>query len=1165
MLQLQRASAGSGKTYTLAKKYIWFLIAVRRHDGKWRLRSPKEIPEALAGILAITFTNKATNEMKQRIVEKLADLARARLGTLSEEEAGKIAYLNDFSRDLGTTPAAIGQACQDALSALLNDYSRFKVSTIDSFFQTILRTFAYESNLNDSYQVEIDTDYLATAAVDATLDDINSRTDESSASFWMDELIREDADSGKTSWNVFQKSNRNDSIYTRLRKAVMKLENEDYKEIKESLDAYFDSPGDGSDPLQAAYTNARDMIRRPLEEALEKARKEARSLKALFRKFGLDPAVEGHRYLKGHLEKLDRLRFNQTEKTNIFAPLRIGTKDSALKKGVASEGADMIDETAARMYEAYSEWLGLRERPEWRHWAVYSPLLPLLGLLGAVRRRMRDFLDAANMIQLGETNAMLRRIIGDDDAPFIYERLGSYIDHYLIDEFQDTSRLQWENLLPLLRESESRGEDNLIIGDAKQSIYRFRNADPSLISEAVPQAFPRHLATGLSKADNTNWRSDRTIVEFNNFFFHFLIETLSGKTQGTVSLEELYRNVVQYASHRERKGYVEISFLTPGDDDAVERKRKADKSKEEKLKEEALRRIGPLTESLLARGYRQRDIAFLVDTNELGKEVIRSLVEYNASLGKGGRRIEFISEESLLVSSSEAVGIIISVLDKMANGSDRRRRAAEGKEEGTVKADWDSIRCNFSFYALRHPELTPAEQLEGFLSEESPDDAINSMLADMQTVALPALVEAITENFVPPRMRGSQAVFIAALQDMVLEFCSRGAADIPSFLTWWNAKGQSRSISSPEGTDAVQVMTVHKSKGLEFKCVIIPFANSPFIPTSGKSEWKWVSPASCLEGFGLPPFLPVETRSALAGTEHEAVWTRYHDLVMMDRLNSIYVAFTRAVSELYVFTGKPVKSGSARLGEYLYGICRDAETLLDGTGETALAEYMPPAEAVTVDDTADTVTFGSLPSVCGEETGAPSVSRQERTIREYGVDSSPAILHYVECDDETGTTMPEASDTDPRSEGNILHSILEKVRVASDLHKAILSVKMKGLATERQAAKWEKMLGEAISGEPAAGWFHPTWKVLNERPILFPHAPNLRPDRVLLSPDRKKAVIIDYKFGAIPDDNSHRRQVAEYITAFKEATSIHDVSGFVWYVRQKTIIAVTGRRPEKTT
>ena len=1144
MLQLQRASAGSGKTYTLTKKFIQYLLAEKREDGTWRVRHPREIAEELPRILAITFTNKATNEMKQRIVEKLADMARADGSTpLTEKELGEIAYLRDFAKSLKVSTEELGKGARSALKTLLNNYSDFKVSTIDSFFQTVLRTFAYESNLNDSYQVEIDSEFVASESVDATLRELNIReSSKSRAAFWLNCLIDKETEAGGHSWNVFQRKDKKGTIYSNLKQAVQRLENEDYKEIREKTDDYFNSGYGTDDPLINAYKRARAAIEQPMKEALGEAKREASRLKGLFREFELDIATDGAGYLAGRIEKIGRIRYNQTVKTDIF-PAPAPKSSDGLKKTVKTDHADEINETAQKMYAAYGRWTALREAPEWKHWCLYAPLIPYLGLIREVRDKMRDFLEDNNSIQLGETNSMLRRIIGEDDAPFIYERMGSVIDHYLIDEFQDTSKLQWDNLRPLVRESDSRGEDNLIIGDAKQSIYRFRNADSTLIDKAVPKEFRDCVKSGTSKEENTNWRSDRTIVEFNNTFFEALSSRMASLEKGTTDIIDIYGNVAQFPHKRAREGYVEVNFLGKDEDTG------------QTPEERALERIGPLVSSLLERGYRQRDIAFLVANNALGKSVIASLVKYNGSLPAGAKRIEFISEESLLVSSSQAVGIIMTVLEKMASGTDIRHDDGDPQ-----RSSWSDIRCNVSFYAMSHPELTPAQQIENYLKEQSPDDAISKMLSEMQTVALPALVEAITEKFVPEELRRSQAVFIAALQDLVIEYCERSSSDIPSFLSWWKTKGVGKSISSPEGTDAVQVMTIHKSKGLEFKCVILPFHDPSMTPTDRITEWKWVAPAKCLSEFGLPPYLPVETESKLDGTEHTPVWNNYFNLVMMDKLNAAYVAFTRAVDELYVFTSDPGdKDTGTKFSHYLHSICRQMaeEGTLDLT-DPGKEELLLPQGTGRWDIENNRFTVGTpldKRQTKGDE--AEKTNAEQHVVEEYNSDSSPAILHYVESPDEGGETpMPDAADTDPRSEGNLLHAIMENVRVASDLHNAVLTLKMRGLLTAAQAEEWEPMLEKAMSTEPASGWFDPSWEVLNERSIILPHSPMARPDRIMLSADRRSAVIVDYKFGAVPEGNAHIKQVSGYVKDLQSALGIARVSGFIWYVRAGNIVAV---------
>lgn len=1142
MFYLQRASAGSGKTYALAKKYIWYLIAVRV-NGRWRLRTSREIADGLPRILAITFTNKATAEMKQRIVDKLAALAKADgKERVDPARLRKTDYLKDFYEELSgekipegfpfeSAPLAcrIGEAARTALSGLLNEYSDFKVSTIDSFFQTVLRTFAYEANLNDTYQVEIDSDYVANAAIDMTLDSLNDARERSAAAYWIGEIVRGRASEGRQGWNVFQKSNTATSVYSSLRQAMRNLESEDFKEIREELDSFFNSEESARGFIDS-YRKLRDAMERPLLKAAEEAAAASRELEKGFAAHGLDLKTHGHRFLAGHIEKLRKLDPKST--TAPFSPYDItGGKPLFNKKSGASDPGGLTG-IAVKMYGAYDRFLKIKESPEWKHWRAYAPLLPYLGLIGETRRRMQEFLDSNNTIQLGETNSMLRRIIGDDDAPFVYERMGGTINHYLIDEFQDTSRLQWENIYPLLSESDSRGEDNLVIGDAKQSIYRFRNADPTLITHDVPERFPDGIFSGTAREENTNWRSSRRIVEFNNFFFSRLIGDSASLSKGVVDFGNIYSNVVQFPRREDETGYIDVTFLPPSpkegkgnDDDTAD--------------SEALSRVAPLVGRLLDRGYAPKEIAVLVESNQQGKDVIESFVAYNSSLPAGERPIEFISEESLLISSAESVGIIINVLDHI------HRLSMDSEVFSAVAGDrvrWETVRANFSFYALWNSGKTPAEQVMGFMEEGSPDDAISAMLAEMQSTALPALVEAIVERFVPGRLRRDEAVFIAGLQDLVLEFVERYPADTGLFLQWWRLKGAGRSISSPEGTDAVQVMTIHKSKGLEFGCVIVPFATGTLVPKM-RSEWRWVSPAGCLSGYGLPSYIPVETKSSLAGTEHEHLWNSYSDLYMLDMLNKYYVAFTRAKHELYVFSQESARMPKESLTKFMKGIlfsADDARISDDGTN-VVFGQPLDPAQE-------------------GEASG--STPEGELVVEEYRVNSSPGFLHYVEGDDEAGTSLSSFDDDgeDPRSEGSLLHWVMENIETADDIPLAFARLKMRGLADDTTIDRWREMISEKIGAPGVREWFAPGWRVLNERPVFVSRSKSVRPDRVMVSPGGDWAVIVDYKFGEVRGDGSYERQVEQYVGDFSEASGIKDVRGYIWYVAHDKIVEVRDSR-----
>lgn len=308
MLRLQRASAGSGKTYTLAKKFIWYLIAIKEVGKAWRLRTAREIADGLPRILAVTFTNKATNEMKQRIVDRLADLAMADgSGSIDPGQLSEIAYLKEFTSELNATPQAVGTTAKIALKQLLNNYSDFKVSTIDSFFQTILRTFAYESNLNDGYQVEIDSEAVAAAGVDSAFDHVNTSAGPSRTSYWLAELIRITGTEKKNKkWNIFQKSNDDYSIYTRLLNSLRKLENENFKLIRNELDDYFDK-AEGSDPLISVYQNINREFDSIVTSRMEQIRTSVSKLNRLIAECGLDLATDFLKTESGRLMKLNKI------------------------------------------------------------------------------------------------------------------------------------------------------------------------------------------------------------------------------------------------------------------------------------------------------------------------------------------------------------------------------------------------------------------------------------------------------------------------------------------------------------------------------------------------------------------------------------------------------------------------------------------------------------------------------------------------------------------------------------------------------------------------------------------------------------------------------------------------------------------------------------------
>ncbi len=1163
MLQLQRASAGSGKTFTLAKKFIWFFITIRPEGEKRRLRTPAELDDSLRHILAVTFTNKATNEMQMRIVEKLFAL-----GYPDEAKARGIKrdYAAEFCRELGVSEEQLAATCRRALSILLHGYSDFNVSTIDSFFQQVLRTFAYETGINDSYQVELDTDYLTRLAVNALLEQLDTKRADPSILFWIRVLMRRE----KRAWNIFQRKERqpghkSGSPYSDLLEAVAKLENEDYKTVRPKIEAFFSGESD----LRKEYERLSDYFASRLKEPRKGLLKKADDFMR-----ALPPDVAGAtgnstlavfprmvRFILGSPD--DRLPSAEIpDYTKILA------KPAYLKYVKAHPGeAALLEAGAAALLAVWEDWTRIVGDPAYRSWRLYEANLPFMGLFSIILEKRREFLEENNALELAETSSILHEMIGDDDAPFVYERMGTYLNHFLIDEFQDTSRLQWANLRPLVSESMSRDNDNLIIGDAKQSIYRFRNADPSLITDVVPREFEGRVdRLGDAPEHNTNWRSRLQVVRFNNTFFRFLARGLDSiflpGAPARLSFDRLYSNVVQPPHHQENAGYVEATVYDASD-------------KEFQLTEQ----IPGMIRDMLSRGYRLNEIAVLVDTSSQASKVIADIMAHNAALAVGERPISFISEQSLLVKASPAVAIVVACLESVARGAAPRLAAKDEPEGRRTHFNWRELECNFRFFMMSHPEVVTEELMRRFLEEGAQFDALRDMLAGMQSVALPALVEAIVARFVDADLRARDAIYIAAFQDLVLEYCEGHSTDIASFLEWWGRKSTKASISSPEETDALRIMTIHKSKGLEFRCVIIPFADWQLHDTlsSKGTEWRWVKPLLPEElGAQLPEYLPVAVSREMEGTPHVDSLHKYYDQYKLDNVNRAYVGFTRAKDELYIFAPRPrvpkkataASAGDMLLGSFLDAFAREVETLQPG-GD--MPEALVHGEDVAVEESAEgrlTIRIGHKPEQVEEERKVSSAielgdypSLTPGDYLRYRIDTIPLFEGEGESDEEEGngeeneaTAHVEDEEADPRSEGSIRHAILENVVTVEDLPRAVRQIRMAGLLSAMRQREVLTSLQESLADPRVARWFDGSGRVVAERSILKAHGPLRRPDRIVIYDD-ESAEVIDYKFGRHMR-GSYSLQVKRYVDALKDTGEFCAVRGYLWYVNLGEIIHV---------
>ncbi len=1263
-ITLQRASAGSGKTYTLTKKFIRLLISIAKDGRPARLRNEGELRDALNHILAVTFTNKATDEMKQRIMSCLAALAVYDPAA----DAKRPAYLDDFTEEFGVGDEEISRRCMSALKFLLYNYSEFKVHTIDAFFQSMLRTFAYEADLPDSYEVIVDNNYLNKQVVMDLIRDIARGTADPEVRNWVKRMIRMKERDGKQSSDVFnfkESSGRKKSLFDEMCIIARDFDMEANKSARESLEVYIDRNRDRNVKLEDVYEElehhfAKELIgkmRRVVDSAREVLEEGARIESATGMALG-DYIANGSRTI-GSLHKLAEadaekdaeaaLTWNNIDwhADNFYAKSKFNTKaKKAIIISVESMAGGLLD-TLNELTSAYNDWNDYKENKDYLCWKHLSQGFPRVGLLMDLMERARNFLLETGTMRLSDTNTMLSRIIGGDELAFIYERYGARLDHFLIDEFQDTSLMQWENFLPLLNNSKSEQHENLIIGDAKQSIYRFRGADPTLITEKVPSEFAGYIdERGNLEEENANRRSSRHIVEFNNYIFRALSDNLVDNYDERI--RNLYGNTVQRPANTADEGYVEVNICramtsSSSDEDIESEEENAGDSAQEsaadKVAVEIKRTLRDTIFDLLGRGYEQREIAILVNSNKAGKDVIAYLRDCNKNLPAGIPLLEFVSEDSLTLGSSRAVECVIDCLRMIQKGIEGERMGTYGNEEGAMmstdesgekerrdgredrnkkRLNWVDIAPQFRSYCLHNEKAgdTLQERIERFLNlsmiddesqlsesereelEKFREDPMDAMLRDMYAVTLPSLVEALAERFVPMDLLQKESIYLAALQDAVIEYCKIYPADIASMLKWWDTYGKNTTIVSPEGTNAITVMSIHKSKGLEFECVLLPDFN---IDLKLKYEWTWVDVP---QDFPLADKLPEKMPICLYESDKNRVWSaspfakiqseaRYYN--MADQVNKAYVAMTRPVSELYIFLkgtksdfagkvegedGKAPSASFRSISSSIKTLTRDFEENV----EICSAEerrFLPPAESLReeIDENPNNETiilrycYGKKSEKAAEDGSSLADRRrkkrsraEERPIERYFVNSDRGLLQYQPEGKPVYVDAADDDRIDPREEGTKLHAVLEKVKVAADLDKSFERMRIRGTLSREEISRYKPILKGALESVADRGWFDGSRQVLNERALLNSGEGVRRPDRVLLSDDGTLTVI-DYKFKFVKGDekqkSAHHSQVRRYMRHLQNATGAKEVEGYLWYINDGYRLEEVSLRPAK--
>lgn len=1039
------ASAGSGKTFKLAGIY---------------LRSLFSDPYSYRNILAVTFTNKATAEMKERILHNLYMLSKGK-----ESE-----YSGLLQEATGKSPEKLKAEAGTILNRILHDYSSFSVGTIDSFFQKVLRSFARESGLQAGFNIVLDYSTILLRAVDELLKD--SEHDEKLLT-WLIEFGQREILEGK-SWN----------LKTKILSLGEQIFNEKYRMLQEN-GLITDDREILRDSISKLYAFQNSFSKRLAElagEAMAKLHKHGVKQDMLagksrsFMKF-LDKAQN-----EVPATYLSALYAAADEEKYYSGPKASPELDAAL--------ADGLHDTIISLVSEYREKIRLYNSVR-----LVTDNLFTLGILNDIAFNTRKILDEQNKFLLADAGDILRKILSVDQAPFIYEKAGNRYKNFMIDEFQDTSRVQWDNFLPLISNSLAEGESSLVVGDIKQSIYRWRNSDWEIFRNIGDSFSEESFETVPLKE---NWRSSANIIGFNNALFSCLPGMIEKDLEtGSTMISEVYADVKQNDPGKYEGGFVQMKYFESADDG----------------REQALEQLPSLLEEIQDKGYSAGDIGILVRTRNEGQEVIDRIAAYASRTQNTGYSYHVISQDSLLLGSSPVIIFLVSVLRYLIENDNKVNRAVMQQYYRLAKTDNEISRPSF------------IEEPGGTIPNRT-TDSFESFLDTVRYLSVFEIVDRVIDYTGTGRVQ-SNIPYLNTFQNCILDFAGTETNDIPAFLDWWENEGNKKSVSSSEQPDAMQLMTIHKSKGLQFRVVVLPFVSWPFKHEVNPFLWIY-SDEELLKPLGA---VPVKMKKDFENTVFDGFYKQELGRAAIDKLNMLYVAFTRARECLYANLLKTGKGKSA--GDYIADIFTyDTEIYNTGMGKHW-------------DDEKMLFSYGREPEnkqtekekVKGQEIGYPLTLDDSRLRLNLH-----SKAYYSKMDTKDG---------DKRSYGLLMHEILSSIKTSNDIPVVLDDYLDKGIIDHIDRKSLNEKLNNALSDDRVKTWFSSDVEVKTERDILVPGGRIRRPDRLIFRDDR--LIITDFKFGeSLP---GHKKQLEEYRKILQDM-GYRNVDAFVWYPDESKVVEV---------
>ncbi|HEX5002450.1 MAG TPA: UvrD-helicase domain-containing protein [Bacteroidia bacterium] len=1033
-LSIYRSSAGSGKTFTLVKEYLKLVLA----DTK-----------AYRKILAITFTNKATEEMKSRIIGQLIKISGG----------GEGGYIRTHL-ELPFPEEETAAKAAEVLSNIMHDYSGFAITTIDSFFSSIVRNLARELNLPMRFEMELSTDHVIREITFDLLEESDTNEDLSS---WLQEYLLDLLDNEK-GWKIEPK----------IHETAKQLFSDEFRRLHENK------------PHKIVKSFVKE-----LKQIINSTESEANSFAEAF-----------FTILDQHSLSVEDLKRKKSGPSGTFIKLKKGSatlpelNPTFLKAAenaeewftTSAENAELIHAVAEeKLLPLSQKVLEFYERqiPYYNGALAVLKLIYLSGLLGRLNEKLRDYRAATDTILLSDVNYMLKDAIDEQDAPFIFEKAGNRYLHFMLDEFQDTSRMQWHNLYPLLLNSLSLGNSSLIVGDAKQSIYRWRGGDMELLQTGVEKDLHHFESVIESKFLGDNWRSSETIISFNNLFFPDAAIFLAGKQSDPMStlIRDVYKPDLvtqQFKKGKAGEGFVSIKIFDRKEDD--EKNTSDEEAPSKGWGDRSMTETCNTINELLKKGFRLSDMAILCRTNQDAIFITSHLLLNGIT--------SIISPESLLLTGSREVRLLIRLIRYLQDASD------------------DITLAHICCYA----SLKSGEDIDALLAEGK--HAMEMMLPEgfvrrrdaLLNLTLYELVEELCLLF---KLNNKPDAYIQRFHDLVQEYVQKNPPGLSDFLEWWDENNDSDacSVNFPDGKNAIRIMSIHKSKGLEFRIVFIPLCGWSFGSRPNQTMWA----TSTKKPFDQLEAHLVNPGKRLINSVFSEDNDRESGLQAIDNLNLMYVAFTRAKEQLYVHAQGPPKN---RKEDTAYNAGLLVLDVINGNEQWKRLLHNSEDHSVEL---------GTIP----EPAASDEVKKEGVELTKWISEPWKDKLWLGVNKRKIARDDPEHADT---AYGLLFHDYMSKFVHTKEPSAIAAAIQNLNLPDATLRDRLIKEVHYVVSEGSDRNWFAESAEIFCEREMLTQDGKLLRPDRVVIS--ETGVQVIDYKTGS--EEPWHADQVKVYGSVLKE-------------------------------